>query len=312
MTIKTENAKQDKILEIRDMMEAYQITVHDLVRAQKELSHLKNQNSLSKIFGYIGGAFIFGGFATLIGMLWDDISAPMQIFLTLGAGLLLFSFAVKTYDMSNYARLSTPFFLISAVLQPIGLFTVFENYAPLLDGQTVVLYMSGYMLLQSALTFLTVKQTSLVFIAMTFGSIFVASALEIMDISGRLIAFYLGLSQLLITYALSNSPHRPITGFWYAVGSILLAAGFFGLVKDTIFEVLFIGITGLMIALSVKVRSSALLFMSIIYLLAYISYFTAKYFADVLSWPISLILLGFAFFGLSKFALRLNAQMKTS
>ena len=312
MTDQIENIKNDRILEIHDLMQAYNISINDLMRLEKNVSEIKNQNALSKIFGYIGGVFIFGGFATLIGMLWDDLSVILQIILSFGVGLLLFIFAAQTSETTKYARFSTAFFLISAVLQPLGLLTFLDAYSSGDNPQYAILLICAYMVTQATVTFFAKKQTSLLFIALTFGTCFFATAFDLLKVDGEFSAMIIGLSHLLICYKLSNSQHRPITGFWYFVGAILLLGGFFSLVGNTPIEVLFIGITGLLIALSVKVRSRALLLVGVIALLSYISYFTAKHFADVLSWPICLILLGFAFFGLSKFALRLNAQIKAT
>ena len=47
-----------------------------------------------------------------------------------------------------------------------------------------------------------------------------------------------------------------------------------------------------LIALSIRVASRALLFVSVVGLLAYLSYFAYEYFADVVGWPIALILAG--------------------
>lgn len=58
-----------------------------------------------------------------------------------------------------------------------------------------------------------------------------------------------------ISWALSNSPHRSIAGFWYLIGSIALLVATFDLLQDTPFEVFFLGLTTLIIYISTATRS---------------------------------------------------------
>jgi hypothetical protein len=60
--------------------------------------------------------------------------------------------------------------------------------------------------------------------------------------------------------------------------------------------------------LSVYMRSPAILAVSTMLLIAHVSYITSEYFADSLGWPISLVILGFAFIALGYASVAINKK----
>lgn len=80
----------------------------------------------------------------------------------------------------------------------------------------------------------------------------------------------------------------------------------FDTVKDTAFELGYLGLTALIIFLSTFVRSRTLLLVGTLSMLGYIGYFTSEHFANAVGWPISLVIIGVALVGLSSLALKLN------
>ncbi len=83
----------------------------------------------------------------------------------------------------------------------------------------------------------------------------------------------------------------------------------FDLLQGTMLEVLYLGIASFMLYVSTIVNSRAILITASLALLSYISYFTQKNFLNSFGWPLSLVILGLVFFGVSKLALRLNRQL---
>jgi hypothetical protein len=59
----------------------------------------------------------------------------------------------------------------------------------------------------------------------------------------------------------------------------------------------------------VILQSRALLLTTVFAMLGYIGYFTAQHFVDSLGWPISLVLMGVAFMGVSTLAMRVKRRM---
>ena len=85
--------------------------------------------------------------------------------------------------------------------------------------------------------------------------------------------------------------------------------GLFDLVHKTPVELLFFAVTASMLYVCVLLQSRALLLTTVIAMLSYIGYFTAQHFVDSLGWPISLVLMGVAFMGVSALAMRVKRQI---
>ncbi|MGC2166261.1 MAG: hypothetical protein WA632_09635, partial [Gallionella sp.] len=59
----------------------------------------------------------------------------------------------------------------------------------------------------------------------------------------------------------------------------------------------------------VVLQSRALLFTTVVAMLGFISFYTAKHFANSLGWPITLVLLGVAFLGVGTIAMKLKQKI---
>jgi hypothetical protein len=193
-------------------------------------------------------------------------------------------------------------------LQPTGILVMLNEYATGNDGRHGVLFMAGYMLIQQGLTFWAKRRTALAFATILFGTLFFATLFDIWGFRDNLIGTVTGFSLLCIAYALQQSRHLAIAPFWYFVGAVALLYAVFDIVEDTPLEVAYLGLTALMIFLSTYVRSRTLLLVSTLAMLGYIGYFTAQHFADTIGWPISLVIIGIALFGLGSLAVRLNSK----
>jgi hypothetical protein len=91
-----------------------------------------------------------------------------------------------------------------------------------------------------------------------------------------------------------------------------VAAASFDYFEDSALDVLLIGVSGGLIALSVFAKSRTLLTVGIISLLAFLGYFTDEYFKDIVGWPIALIILGFLMIGISVFAVKIGRKIRLS
>ena len=71
---------------------------------------------------------------------------------------------------------------------------------------------------------------------------------------------------------------------------------------------LFLGAACGVVFLSTWVKSRTLLFVGTVAILAYVGYYTAEHFSDVVGWPIVLMLFGLLLLGLSAAAFRINRK----
>ena len=261
---------------------------------------------LSKLLGYIGGIFVFAGIGVFISMYWGDFGSAARVIVTLGVGLVAFLMGLACLYDRKYERAATPLFLISSFLQPTGIMVMLQEYSSGGNYRYGILFMAGYMLIQQGATFWAKGRTVLAFSAILFGMIFFGYLFDVWDVNEKLIGTIIGTSLLCVAYALNRSKHVAIAPFWYFVSSVLLLWSVFDTVKNTPFELLYLGLSALIIFLSTYARSRTLLLVGTLSMLCYIGWFTAKHFANTVGWPIALVMIGIALIALSSLAVKLN------
>lgn len=303
--------KEEALQDIVSLANLHQITIGDIAQALNTpqiQAKTASSNMLSKLFGYIGGIFVFAGLGVFISMYWDDFGAAARVIVTLGAGLVAFIMGLACLADQKYERAATPLFLMASLLQPTGILVMLQEYSSGGDVRHGLLLMAVYMLIQQGALFWVKGRTVLAFSAILFGCIFFANLFDIWDMNEKLIGTVIGASLLCIAYALNQSKHLAIAPFWYFVGSVMLLWSIFELVENSLFEPLYLGAAALTIFLSTYVRSRILLLVGTISMLLYIGYYTTEHFADTVGWPIALVMIGIALIALGSLAVRLNNQ----
>lgn len=119
-----------------------------------------------------------------------------------------------------------------------------------------------------------------------------------------------GVCVMFTAYGLQKAGrHSGLTGLGYFVGSVMAYSGLFDLVHNTPVELLYLAVTASMLYACVVLQSRALLFTTVIAMLGFIGFYTAKHFANSLGWPVSLVLMGVAFLGVGTIALKVRRQI---
>lgn len=303
--------KDDALQDIVALAHHNQITLAEI--AQALTGSIDNQNGdaksvLPKLFGYVGGIFVFAGIGVFISMYWSDLGSASRVMITLGFGLVAFVMGLICLTDQKYARATTPLLLMALILQPSGILVMLQEYSSGGDVREGLLFMAAYMLVQQGATFWAKRQGVLAFGAVLFGGIFFANLFDIWDVDEKLIGIVMGSSLLCIAYAMQQSKHMALAPFWHFIGAVLLLWSIFESVDNTLLEPAYLGATAFIIFLSTYVRSRVLLFVGTMAMLIYIGYFTAQHFANTVGWPIALVIIGVALIGLSALALRLNNQ----
>ena len=301
--------KEEALQDIVALIKHNQITLDEISAAismPAAIAKKPSSGMLSKLLGYIGGIFVFAGIGVFISMYWGDFGSAARVIVTLGTGLVAFFMAITCLHDRKYERAATPLFLISSFLQPTGILVMLQEYSSGGNYRHGILFMAAYMLIQQSATFWEKGLTVLVFSAILFGTIFFGYLFDLWDFNEKLIGIIIGSSLLCIAYALNRSKHLAIAPFWYFVGSALLLWSVFDAVKNTPFELIYLGLSALIIFLSTYVRSRTLLLVGTLSMLGYIGYFTAKHFANTVGWPVALVIIGIALIAMSSLAIRLN------
>lgn len=119
-----------------------------------------------------------------------------------------------------------------------------------------------------------------------------------------------GLSVMSAAYGLHQADrYAGLTALGYFFGSIFAYMGLFDLVHNTAFELAYLAVTASMLYACVVLQSRALLFTTVIAMLGFIGFYTAKHFANSLGWPITLVLMGVAFLGVGTIAIKVRRQI---
>jgi hypothetical protein len=182
----------------------------------------------------------------------------------------------------------------------------FDEFGSGGDWHWASLATSGAMAMQFATVFCITRRSTLLFLAISFGTLFWWTALGLAAAPGRIIAIIIGSSLILSAVAIDRTRHRDITPLWYFFGAASFLSGFFQATKRTPFEISFLGVAGGFVYLSVVLHSRTLLFVATLAILAYTGWFTGQYFADSVGWPVALVALGLFMIGLSALAFRID------
>ncbi len=119
-----------------------------------------------------------------------------------------------------------------------------------------------------------------------------------------------GLCVMSTAFGLQKAARHPgLASLGYLVGSIMVFTGLFDLVYKTPFELVHIAVTASMLYACVVLQSRALLLTTVISMLSFIGYYTAQHFVDSLGWPITLVLMGVAFMGVSTLAIKVKRHL---
>ena len=299
------SVKEEALQDIVALVKHNSISLDEIRHALETPPALASKPSssvLSKLLGYIGGIFVFAGIGVFISMYWDDFASAARVIVTLGVGLMAFIMGLVCLSDKRYDKAVTPLFIISSILQPMGILVMLQEYSSGGDARHGLIFMSAYMLIQQGALFWAKRLSVLAFSAILFGCILIANLLDVWNWDGEMIGMIIGVSLICIAYALQKSKNLAIAPFWYFVGGIILMWSVFEVVKNTPLELLYLGLSVLIIFISTHVRSRALLGVGTLAMLLYIGYYTAKHFANTLGWPIALVIIGIALINISSLA----------
>lgn len=303
--------KEAALEQIAALTTAHGISVGEIqARLARDEPPTKQRSFVAQLLSYLGGAFVFSGISLLISFIWHDIGSAQRVILTFGSGLAALVLGVVCGQDTRFARAATPLFLVAACLQPFGLVVFLQEYLPPSGHpERAVLAIAGTLAVQQGLAFWALRRSSLLFFGIGFAAIALTAFLQLVDVADEPLAIAVGLAVLGTASVVSRTAHAPVTPFWYFVGSASLLGGWWVLWEGTALDLSTLGLSVALIALSIRTGSRTLLFVAAVGLLGYLSYFAYEYFADVVGWPIALILLGLAMLGVGGWVMKLSRRI---
>jgi hypothetical protein len=303
--------KQDALQRISDLAKTHSLTLDEIGACLTiKATDQKGSSWFVPLLGYLGAAFIFAGLGLFIEMIWFDLASFSRVVVTYGSGLVVFMLGALFLRDPRYIKASTPLFLVSSVLLPMGMFVFLTEYSDGNDEQLASMFVFGVLACQFLCTFYFLQRTNLLFFGYLFWNASLGILMERSGVSGEFIGIGLGLSIMMVTWVIDRTHHRAIAPFWYFLGSMGLLWSVFDLIEGIkIIDLLYLPLTILMMLLSTRIQSRTLLLVSTLYLLGFLGYFTYEYFADVSGWPIALIVMGFMLVAVSAYAVKLARRM---
>jgi len=306
--------RQDALDRIADIVKEHDLSLRAVVERLDGTAVFsggsRNERLIRRILAYLGAIFVLAGAVTAVNMFWDDLGSAGRVLASFGTGLVALVLAIATHRDSRYEAASTPLFLVGALFQTSGLFVFLNEYYAGGDPALGAMAVFGVMTLQSLLLFASLRRTSLVFLFVFFGFSFVASTLVWLDVDDGFASLVIGVSGLLVTWRIHATPHRAVTPLAFSVFGALTAIGAFDLVEGEFpLDFSLVGVAAALIYAGVVARSRSLLVTGVLSMLAFLGYFTNEYFADMLSWPVALVMMGLFMLGLSSYAVKLGRGM---
>ncbi len=305
-------SKAEALEQIGALARAHQLTL-DEISAHLTQTSLKDKSSawLSRLLGYLGAVFVFGGLALYIGMIWSDLNSLARVIITFGPGIAAFILGIVTLKDERFIRASTPLFLKAALLQPIGMFVFLDEYASGDDTQLAAMVVFGILAVQFLLCFVIFQRTTLLFFGYLFWNASVGILMDRCEVPEDPMSIGLSLSILMVAWSIDRTKHKPIAAFWYFMGGVGLLWSVFQSVENSQWDIVLLPISIGLMWVSVRMHSRTMLLVGTFGLLGFLTYYTDEYFKDITGWPIALMLMGFMLVGISYMAVRLSHKIKS-
>lgn len=171
-------------------------------------------------------------------ILFGYTTANSRIVLNLGFGFLIFLLGL--YYREKQYRITTPLFLVAAVLEASGLLTLLSQYTSILMPTWGVLLVSIILFLQHGIAFILTRQTVLAFITIVFLYSFFLAAFELLGVPERLKWFVLSSSLLAVSSFINHSKFKSIAGLLFFISSLALLLVTFAIVRNEPYELLYL------------------------------------------------------------------------
>lgn len=322
---------KDRVLEeLATLLKSGELTEHEIMQAigtmpteptpssTVDLSQLTSK--LSAVLYYIGGGIVFFGFVFLIAQEWDHFGSSMKVFVTLGTGIAAFVVGVLFSQQERLGAAGPAFFLISALLLPVGLAVAYDEAGISVDRLTVQLQIGGVLFAAYMGAYTVIRKNVLLVFAFIFGTWLFFAFTDYMVLEAptiddwRFVNYRIllaGIAYMLLGYSFVGTDRESLTSWLYMFGAFgFLGAGFalggWKPSQSVFWEAIYPGLVFGVLFLSTYIKSRVLLIFGSLALGAFLTKITAEYFSDSLGWAFSLVLVGFMLMGVAFLAIRVN------
>ncbi|MDB5490207.1 MAG: hypothetical protein JWO78_56 [Micavibrio sp.] len=168
--------------------------------------------------------------------------------------------------------------------------------------------LAGAVILYCILSFKRPHAVALFFAIVSY-FMFLLEALGLLHMPDGLAMMVIGLAGCAVAYDLARGIQKGLTPVLYLVFAGMMSTGMFELVRKTPYDPMMIGFGALMMYISVVLGSRMVLAVSVLSLLGFFAYYTDRYFAHVVGWPLALIGFGMVLILTSVYAVKLGRKI---
>ena len=289
---------------------------------QLEPSKKKSHFSVTKTLYAIGSLIVIIGILFFVQQIWSDIGSFSRIAITLGLGIAI-TFSGLALSRGQAGRsIDSVFYLIGSVLIPSGIaVTAFELEItdPWMLAFTSGLVFVFYLVLNfvdknTVLTLFSIfygtSTSYLILTAVGFGNSFSNIPMDNLSDLYHYLTIAIGTSYLFLAHSFASTWNKRLVNFLRFFGVLgILWSTFLLQDYDSIFSILTYSliIAGLFF-LAGYMKSRLILILSSLFLIAHIWNLTRKYFADSISWPLMLIIMGLIVIGIGFISVTINKK----
>ena len=311
--------KQELLQELSSRLASGDLTRSEVLEA---IRPEQSESRLSTILYYIGGGVVFLGMIFLIAQEWGHFGTGMKIFVTLGSGIAAFIMGVLFSGQERLGAAGPAFFLVAALLLPLGLLVTYDEAGIDVDRLTAQIQIGGILFAAYLGAYALIRKNVLLAFSFIFGTWLFFALTDYMLSGPPMIdewsfinyrVLFAGLAFMLLGYSFVGSEREPLTGWLYVFGVLGflgagLALGEWKPNQNAFWEAVYPGLVFGIIFLSTYIKSRIFLILGSVALGAYLTKITAEYFSDSLGWAFSLVLVGFVLMGIAYLAVRVNRR----
>lgn len=300
--------KEDLLRSVKELAEQKLIIKEEL----DEVFHSVQKNSKKRIstveiLYYIGGGVVALGIAIFVSQNWTHLSSLTRILATLGSGISAYIVGVLLGQRKKLEKVSYAFYLISALVLPLGLAVTFDIAGYDTGAYGVQSIISLILFITFFLSYLLNRKNNvLLLFSIMFASLLYYSFMAFLfgktpnwEKRFAYLTIGAGLSYCFLGHAFLKSSAKVLTKSLYNFGIlfVLAAAMFLGgweaeTTMEIIWQATFPFIAFGAIYLSVFLKSRAFLIWGTLFLMGYILKVSSVYFSDSLGWPLALVIAG--------------------
>lgn len=324
--------KEEALQYVKTLAEQKIVTKDELNLAYDSGSEIKTDSVLTKKLGiseilyYIGGAIVFLGIAILLAQNWLTLGFGTKVLATLGAGVASYLVGVLFSRDKRTETAGFAFYLISALVMPMGLYVVFDNagfdassygFQSLISGILFGMYMLSYVVFRkNVFTLFSILFGTWLFFSLT--GFMIGGSPYFNDwkfCEYRVLVA--GITYMLLGYAFSKNERALLSNFLYGFGILgflgsALTLGGWEPNQNVFWELIYPGLIFGALFLSVHIKSKSFLTWGTLFLMIYIIKITSEYFSGGLGWPLALVIAGLAMIGAGYMSLSLKKKYLTS